>query len=53
MVLGVSPVCTADAVYILSVLPTRGNLQYVEINTPLQTAAALLIRSIQIFRKKL
>ena len=42
MVLGVRPVFPAAAVYILSVLPTCGTLQYVGINTPLQTAAALL-----------
>ena len=42
MVLGVCPVCPAAAVYISSVLPTRGTPNYVGINTPLQTATALL-----------
>ena len=42
MVLGVCPVRPAVAVCILSVLPTRGTLQYLGINTPLQTDAALL-----------
>ena len=42
MVLGVQPVCPAAAVCISSVLPTRGTLQYVGINTPLQTAVVLM-----------
>ena len=42
MVLGVRPVCLAAAVCIIYVLPTRGTIQYVGINTPLQTAVALL-----------
>ena len=47
----VRPVCPAAAVCTLSVLPTRGTLQYVGINTPLQTAAALLNPFSQNFRK--
>ena len=51
MVLGVRPVCLAAAVCISSVLTTRVTLQYVGINTPLQTAAALLNPFSQNFRK--
>ena len=36
MVLGVRPVCPAVAVCVSSVLPTRGTLQYVGINTLIQ-----------------
>ena len=48
----VRQVCPAAAVCLSSVLPTRGTLQYVEINTPLQTAAALLNPFSQIFKKE-
>ena len=51
IVLGVCPVCPAAAVCILSVLPTRVTLQHVGINTPLQTAEALLNPFSQNFRK--
>ena len=36
MVLGVCPVCPDAAVYISSVLPTRGTLHYAGINAPEQ-----------------